>query len=902
MSAVAAPPTTAPTNYGAWKSSHLGGGGYVINVILAPSDPKRLYTYIDVGGVYRSDDGGKRWRMLHAKLPVHKIRTITVDPRNANRVIIAAGDQWNYTDFGIYESRDAGETWTLRQKAHVFGNQDYRWSGVTFARDPKNPDVLTMASVGDGVFRSTDGGTTWQKTTGAENTFPSDLKWSNDGKTLVLCAQEFKGWWNQKEVTFASGFYTSTDGGKTWAKRANTAPKEMVEDTAKPGRWYGLLKNESMPVAVSNDNGATWETFTQNLPGYTTAGASVDNGGSAIAGGAASDNIFDAIAVGDGYVVIGSGKGTFYRRGTNDAAWAKIERGTVTENYEGKPWYGKMEPGKWQHFGSAMASVVIDPKNPKRWYFSDWYALYVSDTAGKDWSLSMDGIEDTVLHTLVQDPSDPGVVHMGMADNGYLYSENGGERFQTPRMSTTMKTIAVSPALPNRVYGVGTDTGVWVVNQVFVSIKRGQEWVKSPMEGLPEKATHRFPVIAVDPKNPYTVYVAATGDVKPGGGGVYRSKDGGEKWSWFGAGLPTGANLFDDRPFGAAKELAVGANSAMVAVSTVTGKVFRLEPGAAAWVETKLGDGDILPRTVYTDSKTPGRFFIAGNGKDGGVFGTTDNGKTWKRLLAKPTAYMAVDVAKPNRLAASLSDSIELSVDGGVTWKEVDNRLPNRHSVIPAFAGERLIVGTDGSGTFWMPLSAIGEKPLVAKAMVLATVPGKPGAKPAPAPNLLSLTNGAMTTGTDTPDSWTGASWTGSGKLAVTRDTRTFTDAPASLQFVATEAGSYGSLAQEVKNLRPGGDFTVSASVKSIGAVQEALVAVRFADKDGKQVGWQTLYDAKDVNDWRGFEAKVAVPTDAVVGFFIVTLKGGVGATVYLDAVKIHNDSRLDKETVFLTQ
>lgn len=56
-------------DYGAWRSGAFGGGGFLQNIIFAPSDPRMLYTYVDVGGLYRSADGGRTWRMLHGSLP-----------------------------------------------------------------------------------------------------------------------------------------------------------------------------------------------------------------------------------------------------------------------------------------------------------------------------------------------------------------------------------------------------------------------------------------------------------------------------------------------------------------------------------------------------------------------------------------------------------------------------------------------------------------------------------------------------------------------------------------------------------------------------------------------------------------------------------------------------------------
>ncbi|HEY9249050.1 MAG TPA: hypothetical protein VIO38_07960, partial [Rariglobus sp.] len=87
--------------YGSWNSSVIGGGGFLQHAVFAPSDPRRLYLSSDVGGLFRSDDNGATWHMLHGSLPAdagnYSVRGVLVDPRNADRVTIA-------TDTGVWRS------------------------------------------------------------------------------------------------------------------------------------------------------------------------------------------------------------------------------------------------------------------------------------------------------------------------------------------------------------------------------------------------------------------------------------------------------------------------------------------------------------------------------------------------------------------------------------------------------------------------------------------------------------------------------------------------------------------------------------------------------------------------------------------------------------------------------
>jgi hypothetical protein len=283
------------------------------------------------------------------------------------------------------------------------------------------------------------------------------------------------------------------------AEMADTAPTELLQHPADDTLLYGIFSKQG--VKLSRDGGLTWQPLSDGLPDQT--GHWIQT--------------VSALAAGPDFVVTATQRGDFFRMNVGNTKWQKIERQSVEENFEGEEWYGTMrgmQPGAWQHYGAALGSISIDPRNHNHWWFTDWYAAYRSTDAGCNWKLSMNGIELTVLHALTQDPSDPAVVHMGMADNGYLWSGNGGERFYTAKVTSNMKAISLSPTLPSRIYGVGDGIGgQWSSNQVFVSVDRGKTWTKSPMQGLPDTKEFKCNTIVVDPDEPFTVYLAVSKDV-----------------------------------------------------------------------------------------------------------------------------------------------------------------------------------------------------------------------------------------------------------------------------------------------------------------------------------------------------------------------------------------------------
>ena len=836
-----------PAQYGAWRSCRIGGGGYAQNVVLCPSNPKRCYAYIDVGGLYRSDDGGQTWRMLHGNLPArdtnYQVRGLVVDPRNADILLIATGSQWSNTPEGLYRSADGGTTWTKTLAAYYMGNGPDRWAGLLLARDPKAPDILVAASENTGVFRSADNGLTWKKL-GLEGLHTTDLKFDKTNPDrLWLCALPYHDWFGGKITTLAGGFYRSEDGGTTWTKLAETSPSEVLQDPLAPKRLYGIIDNR---VKISDDAGSTWQDGSDGLPAKTESGYT-------------SEGSFQALAAGPDFVVTASTKGTFSIRKSGEQRWQKVERQGLEENYYGQPWFG----AGGGHFGSALGSIILDPRDPTHWFFTDWYSIYQTRDAGKHWRLTMEGVETTVLHCLTQDPSDPGVVHLGMADDGYFLSKNGGVRFTSQKdISNNVKCISVCPTLPTRVYAVGPQKWDWWANQVFVSIDRGRTWTRSPMSGLPDMDAHHCDTIVADPKDPYTVYLCVSQNVSPTGGGVYQSADGGKSWTWLGAGLPEGKPFFSHDIWNIGRELAVGTDGSMIALSREQGAVYRTKAPQKAWTAAPLTLHG-APYCVVADLHTPHVFYLGV--ENDGVYKTTDSGLTWKKAWSGSVHHVAVDAAQAGRIAAGTSDGIVVSADGGTTWTMQDKHLPFRVYNLVAFAGDRLLAGSAGSGAFWMPLTLPGNAPVTAHAALAISVP-RSGAAALPL-----LHNGSMTDGTAFPTGWS-APWNGSGHLALVRDTQTYHTAPASLRLQSVGDTAYGSVSQSFDPTSEA--LTVSGWVKSSGVLTESLVAAQAFDKDGKQIAFITLANAANVKEWQSFSGQVHLPPETAHWNLILTLKG----------------------------
>jgi photosystem II stability/assembly factor-like uncharacterized protein len=271
----------AETSYGPWKSAPIRGGGYLQQVFFAPSDPSRMYMTSDVGGLFRSDDSGKTWRMLHGALPPdaasYSVRGLAVHPKNANRIIAAVGSPWGSSS-GLWLSTDAGESWKQTLKARFDGNGWHRSAGNVVAVSPHNTNRVLAGPLGGGIALSEDGGQTWTRS-GPDDLSPTHIVFDRtNARRAWLCARP----WdevkvkraNGEEVGLRGGLFLSEDAGKTWTQINNDSPSEMHQDPTNAAVLWGLRREQQ--VVRSTDGGRTWAGHSTGLAPWANGDARKD--------------------------------------------------------------------------------------------------------------------------------------------------------------------------------------------------------------------------------------------------------------------------------------------------------------------------------------------------------------------------------------------------------------------------------------------------------------------------------------------------------------------------------------------------------------------------------------------------------------------------------------------------
>lgn len=692
-----------------WQVLPCWGGGYVQDVLLCPNDRQRLYTYVDVGGPYRSDDAGRNWRPLHGNMSVEmrergmdEVRSLSVDPRNADSLVILGGSVAENPG-GFAYTRDGGNSWTIAQTAPAYGNGPRRTEGLCLSRDPFNPDNLAGGEDLDGVWISRDNGATW-RSTGPTNMWYTDIRYDLVVKDRIYASAPgippgtLKTWWQAGESRLrprGQGFFRSDDGGETWRRLSDDSPSEIVQI---PGDrcLVGIFGHER--IRVSEDGGETWSAFDEGL--YLNVGGPKE---------AWSGGNYYALGAGCDFWLVGDGNGTIYRRGRNDAAWTKLPRGCYhAGDPDHEPFLANVLPE--QRRMTALMTLVTDPNDGRRWFATDWFELWETGDAGENWTSRVKNIMQLVSYDVCFDPVDARNYCCCLYDIGPLLTFDGGMSFRRPevrnlgsrKFPNNMVTVLYLKNRPGTVLGIGArgfDTGLWR------SETSGRVWEPIDARGLPPLVPGKSAASAlVEDERDGSILLAVSGTVGEEAGGVYRSRDVGLTWTWEGEGLASG-EYFDygiNHSQGAWPRLVRSPDGTLL-TGGKTGR-WLLVQGADTngWRKVNMWAPTWKRYPIAADPFVAGRFFRGG---EDGTYETTDGGASWHAfapLTGKVCRAFAFDRHHSGLVAFGCKDGIFVSYDGGATLRRLKAGLeaPTGTSRNIVLDRGRLFIMTSGSGVY----------------------------------------------------------------------------------------------------------------------------------------------------------------------------------------------------------
>src|SRR6266480_8132534 len=247
-----------------------------------PGNPLVVYVGAASGGIWKTEDGGMQWRPVFDSEPAQAIGALAVAPSAHNVVWAGTGETFIIRSLtaignGVYKSTDAGRSWS-----HMGLDSTGRVGRIVI--HPTNPDIVFVCALGRafgpspdrGVYRTTDGGKTWNRVLSVDpNTGCADLAMDPGDPNVLFAAMwqlEIKTW-NLKSGGPGSGLWVTRDGGATWKRLAGHGLPEANHPVGKiavavapsdPNRVYALMEDTDPSLDRSDDAGATWRLVSRN--------------------------------------------------------------------------------------------------------------------------------------------------------------------------------------------------------------------------------------------------------------------------------------------------------------------------------------------------------------------------------------------------------------------------------------------------------------------------------------------------------------------------------------------------------------------------------------------------------------------------------------------------------------
>jgi photosystem II stability/assembly factor-like uncharacterized protein len=706
-----------PYRAGAWTV------GVAIPETSAKAHRNTIYAALRTGGVWKSSNGGVTFDPVMDSQSIYSMGAIAVAPSDENVVWVGTGDnsatRSAYWGDGVYKSTDAGKTWQnvgLKDSQHI----------ARIVIHPTRPDTVYVAALGHlatpnterGVFKTTDGGKTWKKVLYVGDRVGAVDLVRDARNPEVLYAATYdhaRLAWVINDGGPGTGIYKTTDGGANWKELTNGLPKGPMGRIgidicrSKPDILYAVYDNHNLRPGATNPtntiNGQVYRTDDAGATWRKVNPDEVDVSGKA-------GYSFNQITVDPN---------------NPDRVWVTGSNFNHSED-GGKTWGGRGTPRSFARAFGDFRSLWIDPLDSDRMIATSDGGVYQSFDGGRT-SQHYLTIRGGEVYALGVDMETPYNIYEGLQDHE---SWKGPSNGWTGSVGVEdWVTVGIGDGMYNQVDP--TDSR-WVYNtQEFGGHGRYDQKTHERVRIVPTRPQGQPPLrfnwiapFVLSPHNPQTLYAGAQV--------LFRSVDRGDHWQEISPDLTTNDPEKTNRSAaGSAIQYCTivtisesPVTPGILWVGTDDGKVQVSRNGGATWTDVTKniaavgGPEDVWTSRVYASRFTAGTAYAAKTGRRQDnfkpyLFKTTDFGATWSNISSNlpqwPVNAIVEDLQKASVLFAGTDIGVYVSTDGGARWVALKSNMPPAPvtDLVVHPREQDLVAGTYGRGVWVMDIAPIRE-------------------------------------------------------------------------------------------------------------------------------------------------------------------------------------------------
>ncbi len=660
---------TGPTNI----------GGRITDIEIPGESFTNVYVATASGGILKTTNNGASWVNIFKDQPSIPVGDIAIDRSNTNLMYAGTGEanssSQSFRGDGIYKSTDGGTTWThagLELSAYI----------GRIVIDHSNPERVFVAACGNlftpdehrGVYRTTDGGNSWERVLFVnDSTSAIDIVQHPTNPDILYAAmwERMRGLNYRRSFGPGSGIWKSTDGGDTWAELSSGLPQG--DETGRIG------------LAIAESSPSTLYAF--------------------------YDNQFE-VAV--------------YKTQNSGQSWTRTNDGNLQ--------------GMNSTFGWYFGQIRVHPDDPQKLFVMGVY-LYTSDNGGNTWYET--GYEMHVDHHAMTFHPVTNRIYEGN-DGGLYFSDNNGSGwlYMNNLPITQFYDIEIDRLNPSRIYGGTQDnntirtwtgqTGNWEAilggdgfysivdytnsNIIYAEYQwgalhkstNGGSWMTGIYDAWSSDRVNWSAPVIMHPANPQVLYFGTYR--------VWRTSNGGNSWSAVSGDLTQGD---DGSTFHTISTLAVSSlEPDILLAGSDDGRVHLSVNGGSAWSDISEGLPERWVTRVATDPFDVNTIYVTLSGFRwdeplAHVYKSTDLGQHWQAisdgLPGLPVNAFVADPGTRNRFFIGTDAGIFMSQNGGESWEIISQEIGNVPVTSLKIHAEEnfLVAGTYGLSSYKLDLNQL---------------------------------------------------------------------------------------------------------------------------------------------------------------------------------------------------